>query len=215
MSELKKRILFTAKPALKVTRFTAPAAPDADEGEEKITLSGYAIIWNSLSDDRGGFHVRFLPGSAQFATPTLALFHHDYTIILGNTANGTLRITPDATGVRVEMDLPATTAAADVAELVEDAYVSGMSFSMLWDDVLVTTEKTENGVDILEVSAFTCDEVTVTGIPSFVDTSVVVKSDDAPAAPATLSRASIRAPDRIAQALQLEKLALGMKFLDV
>lgn len=209
MSKPDKRVLFTADPKFAVARkrFDASGA-ESDEGEEKITLSGYAMVWNSTSDDRGGFVVRLLPGSAKFATPTMALYHHSYMVPLGNTANGSLRLSTDDVGVKVEIDLPGTTAAADVAVLVEDGFVGGMSFSMLYDDVLTTAEKNENGKTVMEVSAFTCDEVTVTAIPSFTDTSIGIKADDGQS-PADAPQQMSKAPERIAQALKLEQYRLN------
>lgn len=214
---MQKRILFTAKPTLKVSRqaFIASQQDGAAGGSDKTTLTGYAILWNQLSDDRGGFFVRFLPGSVHFADPTMAIFHHDFRYVLGNTQNGSLRLLPDDTGVKVEIDLPATTQAADVATLVDGGYVGGMSFSMLYDDTLVTTTKTENGLEILEVSAFTCDEVTVTAIPSFSATSISVKSDAADSGdtedstPQQLTRYAREAPERAAQAIKLQQLQLN------
>lgn len=210
-----KREIFTAKPSLTIKRqkFAAAAAGGAADTSEKVTLTGYAIIWNELSDDRGGFFVRFLPGSAQFTDPTHALFHHDFRAVLGSTVNKTLRILPDDTGVKVEIDLPNTTQAKDVATLVDGGYVNGMSFSMLFDDALVTTNKTENDMEVLEVSAFTCDEVTVTAIPAFTATSISVKADEtpvqSPAEPAAMAQVRDIAPERIAESLKLGQMKLN------
>jgi HK97 family phage prohead protease len=167
---------------VKLTRQTMAAAKDgakpvADAAEPKITLKGYAMLWNELSSDRGGYAVKLATGSAIFTNPCLALFHHDFQTVLGNTANGTLRLLPDAKGVAVEIDLPDTTAAADVAELVEDAYVQGMSFSMANGFEEFTEEKTGDKT-ILTVTKFTCDEVTVTAIPAFASTTIAKEFDD-------------------------------------
>lgn len=171
----KRRHVFTRDAGFSVKRFAAAAG---DTVEKIATLTGYAIRWNSLSDDRGGYKVRLLPGSAKFFTPTMALFHHNFASVIGNTANGTLRITPDDVGVKVEIDLPDTTCGRDVEELVENGYVGGMSFAMV--DAPKFTMKEEGGQKIMEVSEFTADEVTVTGVPSFADTSVAVTEDDIP-----------------------------------
>lgn len=184
-----RRIVFNANAKLamkkKPEKFTAGnASAGADAGEWQATLEGYALVWNTLSDDRGGYKVRLAPGSAKFTTPTLALFHHDFRHIIGNTENGTLRLFPDDIGVRVEIDLPDTTTGHDVAELVEDKYVRGMSFSMIPGEF---AESEENGVTIITATSFTVDEVTVTGIPSFVSTSIDIAAgstaddDDQPA----------------------------------
>jgi HK97 family phage prohead protease len=202
-----RRIVFidTAKLAVRRAKFDA-SGKESPDGQERTTLAGLAIPWNTLSGDKGGFQVRFLPNSATFATPTLALFHHDYKALLGSTANNTLRLSFDASGVSVEIDLPNTTTAADVAALIDGGYLSGMSFSMLFDDVLQSAEINENGATIMEVSKFTCDEITVTAIPSFDDTNIQIKSasDQSIDLPTQYSAA----PERVGQSLKLEQLRL-------
>ena len=165
-------------------RLTLSAATDG----KPATLSGYALVWNVLSSDRGGYQVRLLPGSAKFAAQTLALYHHDFQNVLGNTANGSLRIAQDSFGVKVEIDLPNTTAGRDVMELVRGKYVNGMSFAMV--DSPQGKTVTENGKTILDASAYTVDEVTITPIPAFAETSIK---------PGVFS-------SRTAQALELERL---------
>jgi HK97 family phage prohead protease len=185
----KRRIIFTAD-----ARF-AVAKPEAGK---PATLSGYAVVWNTLSSDRGGYKVRFAPDSATFAAPSLALFHHDYQAVLGNTANGTLRLSSDSTGVKVEIDLPDTQTARDVAALVQGGYVGGMSFAMT--DVTDSAASKENGQEILEVKKFTLDEVTVTAIPAFEETSIGVKPKTPNAGYAA----------RAAQRIQLERFKLDL-----
>jgi HK97 family phage prohead protease len=161
-----RRILFTADARLKFS-LAADGAPG------KIgTLKGYALLWNVLSSDRGGYKVRLLPGSAAFATPTMALFNHDQARVLGSTANGTLRTSSDDTGVAVEIDLPDTTDGRDAVCLVRDGYVTGMSFAMTGNPQGDVT--TEAGQQILNAKSYTVDEVTITAIPSFTQTSVTV-----------------------------------------
>jgi HK97 family phage prohead protease len=174
----KKRHVFTTAAAKLAVKFAAaPAAPAegeaAEPGEWAATLTGYAIMWDTLSDDRGGYRVKLAPGSAKFAVPTLALWHHSYAQPIGNTANGSLRLIPDEVGVRVEIDLPDTTTGRDVAELVGDGYVAGMSFAMA--EVLEFTENDEGEETIVTFTNYLVDEVTVTPIPAFADTSIQVK----------------------------------------
>ena len=130
-----------------------------------VTIAGYALVWGVLSVDRGGYKVRLLPNSAKFATPTLALWHHEWKDVLASTANGTLRVQSDPYGVRVEIDLANTNAGRDVAELVRRGDVRGMSFAMVDDPV--ATRKTENGETVLEAQSYLVDEVTVTAVPAF------------------------------------------------
>lgn len=154
------------------------------------TLSGYAIVWNVLSGDRGGYKVRLLPGSASFATPTLALHGHDFNQVIGNTKNRTLRVFPDSIGVRVEIDLPSTTLGRDLFELIGRGYVGGMSFQMDGGP-LRSAERVEGGQKIVDVSSFLCNEVTVTAIPAFASTSIGVATPSAGFSTASRARLSV------------------------
>lgn len=186
--EKNRRIIFTRDAQFALKR----------EQGKPMVLSGYALVWNVLSSDRGGYRVRLKTDSARFATPTLALFHHDFRNIIGNTENGTLRIVSDDYGAKVEIDLPDTSVGRDVATLVEGKYVQGMSFAM----VSAPDGKTvrENGIEILEAEAFDVDEVTITPIPAFSEAKIGVKPEQKPGDYA----------NRRAQSLQLEQLKLHM-----
>ena len=197
----KKRIVFTTTSNLTVKKFASVEG----QPEKVATLEGYCMVWGSVSTDRGGFKVRLLPNSATFSTPTHALYHHDYTHVIGNTANGTLRIIPDAHGVKVQIDLPDTTSGRDCEELVESRYVTGMSFSMV--STPEYTDTIENGENIMNVSKFLCDEVTITPIPSFRDTTIEIIEDDVPE---DKSYATIKPMVSInSQLLKLEALKLS------
>lgn len=194
MSKLNRRILFTDDARFAVSK---PAGDTA----KPATLTGYAIVYNTLSSDRGGYKVRLLPGSATFELPALALFQHDYRAVIGNTENGSLRFVHDDHGVKVEIDLPDTNAGRDTLELVTKKYVRGMSFAMV--DLTDAVESTENGETILNVSKFTADEVTITPIPSFTETTIDVKRTEAGASHSV----------RRQHALELDRLRLAMERL--
>ena len=185
------RKLFTAD-----AKFAAVPAADG----RGPTLKGYPIVFGVPSSDRGGFRVRVNPGAVEFTTPTHALYHHEFDGgPLGDTDSATLRILPpDAYGVPVEIDVPDTTLGRDVFELVRTGRVRGMSFAMVetpWaeaeakDGTLtirpirgLSEVVTEGGRTIVNVLRFRCDEVTVTAIPAFRESSVAVKVVDPAAA---------------------------------
>ncbi len=97
-------------------------------------ISGYAVKWNSLSVDMGGFRERFLPGafdkvlsrSYKKADP-IALFNHDPSIVLGRASSGTLEVKADDKGLAYRIFPPTTR--ADIVELVERGDVRGASFA--------------------------------------------------------------------------------------
>lgn len=195
-----KRTIYTAADDAKLT-FAA-----AVEGADHIgTLVGYPLVWNVISSDRGGYRVRLLPGSAEFVPTTHALYHHEWAGgPLGDTATNTLRIIPDEYGVRVEIDLPNTTAGRDVLELVRTRRMRGMSFAMIGAPEGTVTE--EGGLTIFNASSYTVDEVTVTAIPAFSETSIDVKPE-AVEPPAENSFTSTQ--ERTAQRLKLERLKIN------
>jgi len=184
-----RKFLFTADARFAVSRV---------EGKP-VTLSGYALKWNELSSDRGGYQVRLLPNSAKFAEQVLALYNHDSSEVIGNNKNGTLRFTSDETGVKFEVDLPDTSTGRDVAELVGKGYIAGMSFAMA--NRPDGREITENGKTIYEASSFLVDEFSVTGNPSFAGTTVKVKNEKT-------GDGMQRHSARIGQSLTLERLKL-------
>lgn len=108
-------------------RFAADLTSDAGK------LVGYAAVFNSRSHDLGGFHEVIAPGAfdrtLKEQPDVLALVEHDANRVLARTTNGTLRLTPDARGLRVEIDPADTSYARDVLALVKRGDVAGMSFS--------------------------------------------------------------------------------------
>ena len=179
-----KQTLFTADAKFAVT----PATDDSP-----AVLTGYPLVWNVLSSDRGGYVVRLLAGSAQFTAEVHALWNHDYTELLASTHNGSLRLKEDDVGIKCEIDLPNTTSGRDVGEYVRTGLIRGMSFGMV--DMPQGQFSTENGVKILNANSYTVDEVTVTPIPAFVQTNIAVKTDQSAAFSA-----------RQRQSLQLQKI---------
>jgi len=133
------------------------------------TLTGVAIVYGQLSDDRGGFHVRIAPGAAQYADPTLAIYSHNTEHVIGSTANSTLVLTDQPDGVHVQITLPDTQAGRDVYTLVRDGYVAGMSFGTV---PISTKQYTEDGKQIVEYTAMLVDEVSVVAQPAFTATSI-------------------------------------------
>lgn len=177
--QIKQRQTFaTAKAQLKVKRHTF-----SEDGVERTvtTLSGYPILWSpETSSDRGGYVVRIAPGAANFASNTFALYHHDFKDVLGATSNGTLRIgEPDEIGVPIEIDLNMdTTLGRDVYAMVSRGDVAGMSFSMAngFEDYTESTDP--SGQAVITCTKFTADEVTITPIPAFANTTIGVAGDE-------------------------------------
>jgi hypothetical protein len=106
----------------------------AMEGEQR-RLAGHAAVFNTPTDI-GGFNEAIEPGAFRDSIgrdPVAALFNHNPSWVLGSTRNKTLRLSEDATGLYMEVDLPDTTQARDLLELVRRGDVSQQSFSFAVD----------------------------------------------------------------------------------
>jgi len=128
--------------------------------DEKRTLAGYAAVFNSDADIGGWWTERISPGAFSDAIggDVRALVDHDMGRVIGRTKSGTLRLSEDSKGLRVEIDIPNTTDGNDLWELVERGDISGMSFGFrvtkeTWDETGETPVRTILAVDLFEVSA--------------------------------------------------------------
>lgn len=142
---------------------------------EKRTLVGHAVVWNSDTTIGDYFVERIAPGafSKAIRNDILALVNHDWGRVVGRTKSRTLRLVEDERGLKVEIDVPNTTDGNDLWELVERGDISGMSFGFRatkqeWDDTGDLPKRT-----ILEAELF---EVTATPIPAYDDTTLGKRS---------------------------------------
>jgi HK97 family phage prohead protease len=104
-------------------------------------LGGYASVFNRSADLGWMGSERIAPGAFDEALKTSdprALWNHDPNYVLGRMSAGTLRLSVDSTGLEYEVDLPDTSYARDLRELVERGDVTGASFAFVpgmhtWD----------------------------------------------------------------------------------
>ena len=149
----------------------------ADENGQR-TLRGHAAVFDRLSGDLGGFRERIERGafaSSLDGQPDIrALFNHDDSAVLGRTTNGTLRLSEDDVGLRVEIDPPDTQVGRDAVASIERGDINQMSFAfrvraggqefMEQDNEVIRALK---DVELFEVSPVT--------FPAYPDTSIALR----------------------------------------
>ena len=125
------------------------------------TAIGYASVFESTSQNLGGFVERVAPGAFKKTlqeADVRALFNHDQNQLLGRVSSGTLRLAEDDKGLRYEVDLPNTQLGRDLTELLRRGDITGSSFGFrtIEDDWSETREgypmRTLRQVALVDVS---------------------------------------------------------------
>ena len=129
------------------------------ETSDGMIFEGYAAVFNSRSENLGGFTEFVAPGaftrSLKSRNDVKLLWNHDSGQVLGSTRARTLTLTEDARGLKVTAQLPNTQLGRDTAELLRRGDVDAMSFGF---NVIKDTwnangdERTLNAVRLFEVS---------------------------------------------------------------
>lgn len=144
-------------------------------GTEQKRIGGYAAVFDSWSDDLGGFRERIAPGA--FAktvqeADVRGLLNHDPNYVLGRTRAETLTLEEDAKGLRFEVIPPETQWARDLMVSVGRGDINQMSFGFrtikdTWSKGLV--DESGRGVrerTLLEVALYDVSVVTFPAYPA-------------------------------------------------
>lgn len=109
---------------------------ESDDG--KIKLEGHAAVFDSLSEDLGGWRERIQRGAfrkvlSKNDLDVRLLFNHDRNLVLARSTvgsgAGSLTLREDPKGLFVEAELVRTQLATDLRELIKSDVVTQMSFS--------------------------------------------------------------------------------------
>lgn len=176
------------KPTLE-KRFFAQAdlrmVPNAD-GTEGNTLAGYAIRYNSFSEDLGGFKEVIKPGAFTESLKTAdirALIDHHAHLLLGRTSSGTLKLTDESIGLGFEADLPDVSYARDLKVSVQRRDKDGMSFGFIcqeseWSYFPGVDEDGDSDLLLRTIVQAELIEISCVTFPAYTDTTAAVRSLD-------------------------------------
>lgn len=142
------------------------------------TLAGHAAVFGQVAQIRGGYEAI---GQTAFDEvlarddDVVALRDHNPELLLGRRSAGTLRLATDDDGLAFEVDLPDTTYARDVRELVARGDLRGASFGFL-----PGKDELAHAPDGKQLRTHTSIrrliDVSVVGIPAYDGTNVTLRS---------------------------------------
>lgn len=164
---------------------TIRAAEAPAEGEDKRTVTGYATVFNTeyLLYSYGNYRVLEQIDRHAFddcdMSDVIMQYNHEGRVFARNK-NGTLRVAPDETGLKVEADLGGTEIGRQLYEEIRDGYTDKMSFGfVVGEDERTETNNHEDGTltvhrKITKISKLY--DVSAVSIPANDATSISARS---------------------------------------
>lgn len=146
-------------------------------------ITGYAAVFNKMSEDLGGFREKIKPGAFKKAigkSDVRGLFNHDSNYVLGRQSNDTLSIKEDKNGLWMEIEPPDTQIIRDlVLAPIKRGDIREQSFGFIvkkdeWKNMDGEKEDEPATRTIVEVDELF--DVSPVTFPAYPDTSVALRS---------------------------------------
>ncbi len=160
--------------------FASELRAEGGEGEPR-RIVGYGAVFNSLSEDLGGFREMIMPGafaSAIAEDDVRALFNHDASLVLGRNRAGTLRLSEDELGLRYEIDPPDTQYARDLLVSLDRGDVDQSSFGFMAVEESWRSPTEEQPLPIRMLHQVRLFDVSPVTFPAYHATSVSARALD-------------------------------------
>jgi HK97 family phage prohead protease len=121
-----------------------------EEGET-VKVVGHASVYNTMSEDLGGFREIIAPGAFDdvLENDVRALINHDGNLILARTTSGTLALSTDEKGLRYEFEMPETSYGKDLAVSMKRGDITQSSFAFTVAD---DSWETRDGMDVRTIN---------------------------------------------------------------
>ena len=146
--------------------------------DEPSRIRGHAALFNTLSEDLGGFREKIAPGAFSEAIKqddVRALWNHNPDHILGRNGAGTLILSEDSRGLAIEIIPPDTQIARDLMTSIERRDVTQMSFAFSVKPNGSNWGKGDDGCDVRTLTAVNLYDVSPVTYPAYVNTDVAVR----------------------------------------
>ena len=173
---------------------TATLAEFRVDNADEFPISGYAAVFDSLSEDLGGFketiHPKAFDRALREKHDVRALVDHDQSRIVGRTKSGTLKLSTDEKGLRVAIKPPDTSVGRDLLTSIRRGDIDQMSFAFQvleerwkWakraaDADADADSDSGSDVDIRELLDLKLFDVSAVTYPAYEQTAIDVRSRD-------------------------------------
>jgi HK97 family phage prohead protease len=172
------------------------------EDADGMHLEGYAALFNSRSENLGGFTETIQPGafraSLKARNNVFLLYNHDTNAVLASTRAGTLTLSEDERGLKIAASIAPTSTGRDVSVLVKRGDLSGFSFGFSMPARGGDEWNAEGTERVLK--SVRLHEVSLTPMPAYTGTN---------------GTATVRGLDKIAERAQVDADALADALLKI
>jgi len=153
------------------------------EGTESREVSGYGIVFNSLSKDLGGFREVILPSAMDGVverSDILALMNHNPgrgLLARSDKGQGSMKIDVDEVGVRYSFEAPTFDLGNELIEGIERGDIKSSSFAFTVDKDGQKIEKNKDGSYLRTITQFKLlYDMSPVYAEAYSDTSLFVRS---------------------------------------
>ncbi|WP_415425716.1 HK97 family phage prohead protease [Staphylococcus borealis] len=154
---------------------------------QDMVIEGYALLFNVLSDDVGGYKEVVLPSALDNVDieDVKCLINHDDRYVIGRTKARTLELSVDSKGLKFKCFLPNTTYARDIYENINVGNVNQCSYHALFPKSMNGVDtgfswSVQNGEYIRTIEQLDkLNDVSVVTVPAYKDTNVLAVQRDA------------------------------------
>ena len=149
-----------------------------EEGET-VKVVGHASVYNTMSEDLGGFREIIAPGAFDdvLENDVRALINHDGNLILARTTSVTLAFSSDEKGLRYEFEMPETSYGKDLAVSMKRGDITQSSFAFTVAD---DSWDTRDGMDVRTINKvkrlYDVSPVSIPAYPSANDLALAQRS---------------------------------------
>lgn len=155
---------------------------EGDGGDAGTTISGVAAVFDSLSENLGGFREQIKPGAFDKTDmkDVRGLFNHDSNFVLGRTLSKTVRLKQTKRGLEYEIDLPDTRTIRDlVLAPIKRGDIDQSSFGFIVGPGNDSWDEDSEGRLVRTIHAFdSLFDVSPVTFPAYAEASVGVRSRD-------------------------------------